>query len=103
MQNKSVFELGVAEKVKILTAMMNQMLTFAGVRDELDTRMENIFETRAELKAACAEENKRLAELEKERIKKNPEPSAQSVELWTHSQGLLAWNKQWGEIHPRFK
>ena len=73
LQKKSVYELGVAEKVKILTAMMNQMLTFAGVRDELDTRIENIFETRQELKATCAEENKRLAELEKERIKKKKE------------------------------
>ena len=73
LQEKSVFELGVTEKVKILAAMMNQMLTFAGVRDELDNRMENIFETRAELKAACAEENKRLAELDKERIKKKKE------------------------------
>ena len=72
-QEKSLFELGVTEKLKILTAMMNQMLTFAGVRDELDNRMESIFDTKAELKATVAEENKRLAELDKERIRKKKE------------------------------
>merc|ERR1711974_556129 len=49
LQTVSVFELGVTEKVKILMAMMNQMLTFAGVRDELDTRIESFFEGKAEL------------------------------------------------------
>merc|ERR1712029_1237757 len=70
LQQKSVFELGVTEKLKLLTAMMNQMLTFAGVRDELDNRMGNIFETKAELKQTTTDENKRLQELDRERIKK---------------------------------
>ena len=80
MQEKSVFELGVTEKLKILSAMMNQMLSFAGVRDELDNRMESIFETKAELKASTAEENKRLNELEKERIKKKKEEKEKEKE-----------------------
>merc|ERR1712130_956333 len=80
LQEKSVFELGVTEKLKILSAMMNQMLSFAGVRDELDNRMENIFETKAELKASTAEENKRLNELEKERIKKKKEEKEKEKE-----------------------
>merc|ERR1712242_126881 len=73
LQDKSVFELGVTDKLKVLTAMMNQMLTFAGVRDELDNRMENIFETRMELRSCNAEENKRLLELERVRIKNKKE------------------------------
>ena len=73
LQEKSVFELGVTDKLKVLTAMMNQMLTFAGVRDELDNRMENIFETRMELRSCNAEENKRLLELERVRIKNKKE------------------------------
>merc|ERR1712079_308023 len=68
LHEKSVFELGVTEKLKILVAMMNQMLTFAGVRDEVDTRFENFFEAKQELKDATAEENKRLEELKQEEL-----------------------------------
>merc|ERR1719220_2471253 len=53
--------------------MMNQMLTFAGVRDELDTRMESFFEGKAELRQAQTDENKRLNEINQERIKKRKE------------------------------
>merc|ERR1719445_1433370 len=53
--------------------MMNQMLTFAGVRDELDTRIESFFEGKAELRQAQTDENKRLAEINQERIKKRKE------------------------------
>ena len=73
LQTVSVFELGVTEKLKILMAMMNQMLTFAGVRDELDTRIESFFEGKAELRQTQADENKRLAEINQERIKKRKE------------------------------
>eukprot|EP00092_Neocalanus_flemingeri_P010571 GFUD01011387.1.p1 GENE.GFUD01011387.1~~GFUD01011387.1.p1 ORF type:complete len:1574 (+),score=621.92 GFUD01011387.1:101-4822(+) len=66
LQEVSIFDLGVTEKVKLLSVMMNQMLSFAGVRDEVDTRMENVFETRQELKDAQAEENKRLREVKQE-------------------------------------
>merc|ERR1711881_403019 len=58
LQTVSVFELGVTEKLKILMAMMNQMLTFAGVRDELDTRIESFFEAKAELRQTQTDENK---------------------------------------------
>ena len=73
LQTVSVFELGVTEKLKILMAMMNQMLTFAGVRDELDTRIESFFEGKAELRQAQTDENKRLNEINQERIKKRKE------------------------------
>ena len=73
LQTVSVFELGVTEKLKILMAMMNQMLTFAGVRDELDTRIESFFEAKAELRQTQTDENKRLAEINQERIKKRKE------------------------------
>jgi len=66
LHEKSIFDLGVTEKTKLLIAMMNQMLSFAGVRDEIDTRMENFFEARQELKDATTEENKRLRELKQE-------------------------------------
>ena len=80
LHEKSVFELDITEKLKILGAMMNQMLTFAGVRDELDNRMESIHETKMELKAANAEENKRLNELDKERIRKKKEEKEKEKE-----------------------
>ena len=52
LQEKSVFELGITEKLKILGAMMNQMLTFAGVRDELVTRIESTTRQQAQLMSA---------------------------------------------------
>ena len=73
LQKISIFELGVTEKLKILMAMMNQMLTFAGVRDELDTRIESFYESKAELRQTQADENRRLTEINQERIKKRKE------------------------------
>lgn len=64
-----MFELGVADKVKVLTCMVNQMLTFAGVRDELDERYETMWESHLELKSCRAEENKRIKEHETEEKK----------------------------------
>jgi len=80
LQEKSVFDLGVTEKLKLMTVMMNQMLSFAGVRDEVDTRMENVFETRQELKEAMAEENKRLRELKQEEINRVKEERQKLME-----------------------
>ena len=66
LREKSVFELNVSEKLKILVCMVNQMLSFAGVRDEIDTRNENVWETRVELRRCRADENKRIKEHETE-------------------------------------
>merc|ERR1712013_32409 len=66
LHEKSVFELNVSEKLKILVCMVNQMLSFAGVRDEIDTRNENVWETRVELRRCRADENKRIKEHETE-------------------------------------
>jgi len=66
MQVKSIFDMEVTDKLKLLTVMMNQMLSFAGVRDEIDNRFENLFETRQELKDATTEENRRIRELKTE-------------------------------------
>lgn len=80
LHEKSLFELGVTEKLKILVAMMNQMLTFAGVRDEVDTRFENLFESKQELKDATAEENKRLKELKQEELNRVKEERQKLME-----------------------
>jgi len=80
LHEKSVFELGVIEKLKVLGAMMNQMLSFAGVRDEVDTRFENLFEAKQELRDATAEENKRLKELKQEEINKAKEERQKLME-----------------------
>ena len=72
LRERSVFELSVSEKLKVLVCMVNQMLSFAGVRDEIDTRNENVWETRVELRKCRAEENKRIKEheVEEKRIAK---------------------------------
>merc|ERR1719193_1757273 len=72
LRERSVFELSVSEKLKVLVCMVNQMLSFAGVRDEIDTRNENVWETRVELRKCRAEGNKRIKEheVEEKRIAK---------------------------------
>jgi len=80
LHEKSVFELGVVEKLKVLGAMMNQMLSFAGVRDEVDTRFENFFEAKQELRDATAEENKRLKELKQEELNRAKEERQKLME-----------------------
>jgi len=60
LREKSVFELSITEKLKIMTCMMNQMLSFAGVRDEVDMRSDNARGVAQELRECRAEENKRL-------------------------------------------
>ena len=66
LRTRSVFELSVSEKLKVMVCMVNQMLSFAGVRDEIDARNENVWETRVELRKCRAEENKRIKEHETE-------------------------------------
>ena len=66
LRDRSVFELPVADKLKIMGCMVNQMLSFAGVRDEVDARYESVLEARAELREVRAEENKRIKEQEAE-------------------------------------
>ena len=80
LHEKSVFELGVIEKLKVMGAMMNQMLSFAGVRDEIDTRFENFFEAKQELRDATAEENKRLKELKQEELNRIKEERQKIME-----------------------
>lgn len=80
LHEKSIFDLGVTEKTKILAVMMNQMLSFAGVRDEVDTRMENFFESRQELKDATTEENKRVKEIKAEEWNKVKEERQKLME-----------------------
>ena len=73
LQSKSLFELSVTDKLKLLTVMMQQMLTFAGVRDEIETRMESMLDAGKELREAQAEENKRLARNHAENVKRRKE------------------------------
>merc|ERR1712013_621756 len=80
LHEKSVFELGVIEKLKVMGAMMNQMLSFAGVRDKIDSRFENFFEAKQELRDATAEENKRLKELKQEELNRIKEERQKIME-----------------------
>jgi len=80
LHEKSIFDLGVTDKIKLLTVMMNQMLSFAGVRDEIDTRMENYFEAKQDLRDATVEENKRLKEIKQEEVNKAKEERQKLME-----------------------
>merc|ERR1712200_236701 len=61
-----VTELEVVDKLKILTWLMNQMLTFASIRDEIDVRQDNMIEAQKELRDSIMQENKRIRDQQAE-------------------------------------
>ncbi len=45
-----MFELSVHEKMKLLSCLMHQILTFATIRDEIDERFNDLIEAKSELR-----------------------------------------------------
>merc|ERR1711890_205199 len=67
-------QLSLDEKMKILHCLMNQILSYATVRDEVDERFNDLLEAKADLRAHITEENKRQRQVEEaERIKRKEE------------------------------
>ena len=48
LKTKAVFELSISEKLKILSVLMNQVLTYASVRDIIDDSLEKLKEVKNE-------------------------------------------------------
>jgi bromodomain adjacent to zinc finger domain protein 1A len=60
LKHKTVYELNVDEKIKILNCLMHQILSFASVRDTIDERFGEYVEAKAELREHKIAENKRI-------------------------------------------
>ena len=59
LSSKSVYELNIDEKIKILNCLMYQILSFATVRDEIDEKFNDLREAKEELRQHQIGENKR--------------------------------------------
>lgn len=65
----NVVQLPVGHKLKILSCLMNQLLTYADVRDIIDQRMEQSRQFHTDLKSTRAAERRRQQEYVASRIK----------------------------------
>merc|ERR1712024_32379 len=71
---KMIYQLSLDEKMKILHCLMNQILSYATVRDEIDERFNDLLEAKADLRGHITEENKRQRQVEEaERLKRKEE------------------------------
>lgn len=61
-------ELDLEDRLTVIICLMNQLLTFASIRDVIDERHEKLFQAKKELRSFIAAEQKREKE-EKEKLK----------------------------------
>ncbi len=80
LSSKTVFELSVSEKLKVLHCLMYQILSFASIRDVIDDRFAEMGEAKVELRAHQIAENKRQKAVEEEEKKKRKEMRLQKKE-----------------------
>merc|ERR1711936_645423 len=74
LSTKMIYQLSLDEKMKILHCLMNQILSYATVRDEIDERFNDLLEAKADLRGHITEENKRQRQVEEaERLKRKEE------------------------------
>ena len=59
LNSRTVYELNVDEKIKVLNCLMYQILSFATVRDEIDEKFNELREAKEELRQHQIGENKR--------------------------------------------
>ncbi|EFA07691.2 hypothetical protein TcasGA2_TC030765 [Tribolium castaneum] len=69
LKTHNVVELPIGEKLQILSCLMNQLLTYADVRDVVEERMENIRQAKHEYKTILSAEKKREQEFLTARFK----------------------------------
>lgn len=80
LETGTVYDLNMQDKMKVLNCLMNQMMTYAGVRDEIDTRLENMYEAKTELREVTFQENRRIRQEQEEEKRLNKEKRMKEVE-----------------------
>merc|ERR1712062_113005 len=78
LKTKTIFELSIPDKIKVLICLMQQMLSYAAVRDEVDDRFIELSDAKYELRQHRIDENKRIKQMEEaEKLKRKEERMAQ--------------------------
>lgn len=103
---RSVVELSIADKVKVLSCLMNQILTYAEIRDIIDERYDKVKITKNELKNSQLAESKKEKEMiaQKSKEKKKAKERGEVVPQESEEQkqkGLKESNKKKAEFHKR--
>merc|ERR1712083_440788 len=80
LSTKMVYQLSLDEKMKILHCLMNQILSYATVRDEIDEKFNDMIEAKADLRVHLIEENKRQRQVDEAEKAKRREERLQKKE-----------------------
>ncbi|CAB4064626.1 BAZ1A [Lepeophtheirus salmonis] len=80
LSKKTVFELSIQDKLKVLTCLCDQILSFANVRDEIDDRFHTFSENKTELRNHQLIENRRLRQIEESKKAKSKEEKLKKEE-----------------------
>lgn len=78
---QNVVQLSMKNKINILTCLMNQLLTYADVRDIVEERRENCRQAKIELKSMEKNEKKRKQKLPKDKLNKAPIEDIKKLDL----------------------
>nr|XP_022913840.1 bromodomain adjacent to zinc finger domain protein 1A isoform X1 [Onthophagus taurus]XP_022913841.1 bromodomain adjacent to zinc finger domain protein 1A isoform X1 [Onthophagus taurus] len=63
LEYRNVVELSVKNKIKIVSCLINQLLTYSDIRDIIDERLDNSRQQKVDLKSMHIAEKKRLADV----------------------------------------
>ena len=80
LSSKTVYELSISDKIKILTCLMYQILSFASIRDDIEERFIELTEAKSDLRAHQIAENRRLRDEDEARRAKKREERLQKKE-----------------------
>lgn len=98
LTKRTVFELSCQDKLKILTVLMQQILTYATVRDEIDEKLNEYHEAKSELREHKIAENKRQKILEESEKQRKKEEKGKKKETDLKAQENVVPNGK--EEHP---
>lgn len=103
---KSVAELSVGDKIKVLSCLMNQILTYAELRDIIDERYEKVKMSKNELKNDQIAESKKEKEITAQKVKEKKEAKEKGENLPEESEEqrlklLKESNRKKAEFHKR--
>lgn len=76
--HRSVHEFDLDEKLKVVTCLINQLLTFASIRDVIEERHEKLHQAKKELKSFLIAEQKKEKE-EKEKMREREKDNENKI------------------------
>jgi bromodomain adjacent to zinc finger domain protein 1A len=79
LSHRNICELDIEDRLTVVICLINQLLTFASIRDIIDERYEKLFQAKKELKSFIIAEQKKEKE-EKEKLKEKEKEKDGKVE-----------------------